>query len=118
MCVCVRAHAPVYIPLSLLSIIGPSVPPHDVVVKVLNSTAVLLEWQSPSPFLINGILLQFTAGYFSSESEGMKTFPSNVRRGVVGNLESWTVYNFTLAAATVAGLGPTAAAQIQTLESG
>ena len=89
-----------------LSLSVPVKPPQNVSVVVLNSTSVGVSWQPPSPEDRNGIITMYTLNVSSTTAGYMMSFGTVNTEIIVDNLNPFTLYNFTVAAATSIGCGP------------
>ena len=81
----------------------PARPPQNISALVLNSTSVRLSWQPPSLEDQNGIIIMYTVNVSSITAMSFKSTDTEL---VVGNLNAFTQYNFTIAAETSVGSGP------------
>ena len=111
-----------HLPTSASHYTVPSEAPRDFSSSVVNSSAITLQWQSPSTRHHNGALLYFVV-YYSSHEDSLQISVS-VRNDtthyeyVVGGLKVYTNYTFTIVARNMAGNGPSSILRDRTQENG
>jgi len=86
---------------------GPSAPPQNVTIIVINSTAILISWNPPSFLDQNGAII----GYQLVITKRINSFAimynaTNVTSYIAAMLEEFKVYIIEIAAWTLIGLGP------------
>ena len=111
-----------HLPTSTSHYTAPSEAPQDFSSSVVNSSAITLQWQSPSTRHHNGALLSFVV-YYSSHEDSLQISVSvrNNTTGyeyVVGGLDVYTNYTFTIVARNMAGNGPSSTLWNRTQEDG
>ncbi|XP_042228251.1 LOW QUALITY PROTEIN: Down syndrome cell adhesion molecule-like protein Dscam2 [Homarus americanus] len=87
----------------------PEAPPDDVICAALTSTRIQVTWSPPPPALTHGRITTYTLTYTSMDDHtGLPAGESRIVNGqsaTVGDLERFTNYSVTVAAATSAGVG-------------
>ncbi len=97
----------------------PTSSPTDLVVIVLNSTAVQIFWNLPPISEQNGVIIKYNVSVTDVETEEMFfliSFPTDV---TFGEMQPYTMYYCSVAAYTLVGSGPfTSPVYIETYEAG
>ncbi len=97
----------------------PTSSPTDLVVIILNSTAVQIFWNLPPISEQNGVIIKYNVSVTDVETEEMFfliSFPTDV---TFGEMQPYTMYYCSVAAYTLVGSGPfTSPVYIETDEAG
>ena len=103
--------------LSLSLTLGPDAAPTIVQSFSPNSTSLFLSWSPPPAEQQNGIITGYRVCYTNVETDVKVIIFGEVTENDVTltSLEPFTVYNVEIAAGTVVGFGPVAAAVVRTL---
>ena len=88
--------------------------PQNIMSETISSTSIRLSWERP--LTPNGIITHYSLMYNSLLSD--PTSIVNDTMFTVNNLNTYTEYEFRIAAATSAGLGPDAVTSSRTAEYG
>ena len=91
--------------LCLLLYIVPIAPPQNVSGSALSSTLIMLQWSTPPPLDINGIIRHYTVSAVERHTGRQWTFFAIEPDFHVGSLHPFYYYDFNVSATTV-GPGP------------
>ena len=92
--------------------------PQNFAAQTINSTSIQLSWDRPST--PNGVITYYSLVYTTKVAGGPSTGPVSIMDTMftVNNLNEYTEYVFSVAAATGAGLGPPTKSTNRTAEDG
>ena len=102
----------------LLSFAVPSDSPSNTTGVALNSTHVYLSWDPPPPDEINGVIQGYRINITELDTGDMLQHTAEDSNATIGSLHPHYTYNFTIAAFTLIGNGPTTYVVIRTAEAG
>ena len=93
----------------LLSLSAPTGEPQDVSAVTESNSTIRVAWAPPPEAERNGLITNYVVKYYASASPNAARF-SNTTDGsttlLIGGLQSFQVYDFTVRAVNKAGIGP------------
>lgn len=96
----------------------PDAPPSNTTGMALNSTHIYIAWDPPPRDHINGVIEGYTINITELDTGEMSQYISQETEATIGLLHPHYSYNFSIAAVTLAGNGPTTYVIVRTAEAG
>ena len=97
---------------------APGDSPSNIMGTALNSTHVYLMWNPPPSDQINGIIQGHQISVTELETGDIFQYTTSYNETTIGDLHPHYNYNFSIAAFTIAGYGPTTSVVVRTAEAG
>jgi hypothetical protein len=98
--------------------IAPTGPPNNLQATPINSTAVNVTWEPPTPDDQNGVIAIYTITYSSQSAMESGSTNTSDTMVILSGLEEFREYNITVTASTTVGSGPERSVTVMTPESG
>ena len=101
------------------NLLGPTGPPEEFVVEILNARTLLLTWKAPEPLNRNGIIRKYVVNITELETGAVFHLVTEELNVTVHPLHPFYAYNCIVAAETIIGQGPfTSALRVEMPEDG